>query len=487
MRTILLGQTTFWILAILATRPAFSLAQSAPSLRDQAVAAMKRASEYFAGQVASHGGYVYHYDLELDRRWGEGEATRDQIWVQPPGTPSVGLAYLDAFDATGDPFYLQLAHEVAHALIFGQLRSGGWTNCIDFDPNGQRVAQYRGRPRRGKNNSSLDDGQTQTAIRFMIRADAAFHLKNPAIHESAQTALASLLAAQFPNGGFPQVWTGPVQPHPPLQANYPGYDWRTEGRIKEYWTLYTLNDNVAVHVAQVLQDAHKIYGQERHFDALKRLGNFLLQAQMPPPQPAWAQQYNFDMQPAWARRFEPPAISGHESQAVIGVLMDIYEATGQEKYLRPVPAALDYLQNSTLADGQLARYYELQSNRPLYMTRNGDRYTLTYDDANLPGHYSWKTRSKVPSLRRRYERLTSKAPQPDLAHDPSRSEQVLIGNLIDTLDDQGRWVSTATGERLVGQAKFAPGERYLSSAVFHQNLSRLARYVSDSAPKTSSD
>ena len=33
-------------------------------------------------------------------------------------------------------------------------------------------------------------------------------------------------------------------------------------------------------------------------------------------------------------------------------------------------------------------------------------------------------------------------------------------------DADGRWVSTYDGEALVGQPKFAPGERYLSSAVF---------------------
>ena len=31
--------------------------------------------------------------------------------------------------------------------------------------------------------------------------------------------------------------------------------------------------------------------------------------QMPDPQPGWAQQYDYDMRPMWARKFEPAAIT----------------------------------------------------------------------------------------------------------------------------------------------------------------------------------
>ncbi|HBL48011.1 MAG TPA: pectic acid lyase, partial [Planctomycetaceae bacterium] len=64
-------------------------------------------SEYFRNTLAVHGGYVYYYSLDLRERWGEGKAGPDQIWVQPPGTPTVGLAFLAAYKATGEPFYLE--------------------------------------------------------------------------------------------------------------------------------------------------------------------------------------------------------------------------------------------------------------------------------------------------------------------------------------------------------------------------------------------
>ncbi|MEZ6136287.1 MAG: pectate lyase [Pirellulaceae bacterium] len=451
------------------------------SLREQAVASMKRAATYFKTRVATHGGYVYHYDLALDRRWGEGEATRDQIWVQPPGTPAVGLAYLAAFDATGDAFYLSCVQEVGEALVYGQLKSGGWTNSIDFNPQSKAVADYRRGKGGGKNNSSLDDGQSQTAIQFLVRADAALNFKHAEIHDAAQTSLDALLAAQFPCGGFPQVWTGPVAPRPPKAANYPSYDWRTEGRIKEYWTLYTLNDNLAVYVTEALLAADNAYRgspyeDPRYLEAVERLGDFLILSQMPQPQPAWAQQYNYDMQPVWARRFEPAAICGHESQAVVGLLMKIYSVTGEDKYLQPIPTALAYLKRSTLADGSLARYYELKSNRPLYMQRNGDQYSLTYDDTQLPDHYSWKTRSNVDALQKAFLSVKQRFGKPDPVPSPAQLT-TQVRSIIDSLDAEGRWISTADSTRLVGQAKFAPGEKYLASQVFNDNLETLARFI----------
>ena len=60
--------------------------------------------------------------------------------------------------------------------------------------------------------------------------------------------------------------------------------------------------------------AHRVTGAfEKCLLAARRGGDFILLAQMPEPQPAWAQQYNARMEPAWARRFEPASITGGES------------------------------------------------------------------------------------------------------------------------------------------------------------------------------
>lgn len=255
------------------------------------ISTIRKATTFYRDRIAVHGGYVYYYSVDQSQRWGEGLAARDQIWVQPPGTPTVGMAYLDAYTATGDQYYLDAAREAAEALVYGQLRSGGWSNSIDL--KGRELGyRYAGGNRRKDGLTSLDDGQTQSAIRFVVLVDEALRFKNTEIHQCAITALDALLAAQFPNGAFPQGWKSPVSKQAVLKASYPEYDWRTEGRIKNYWDMYTLNDNVCGYVADVLATAHRVYHDDKYKAALKRLGDFLILAQMPDPQPAWAQQYN---------------------------------------------------------------------------------------------------------------------------------------------------------------------------------------------------
>lgn len=464
---------TFCFISTLAFSQWMVAAQN--NLQQQALDTMRGAAEFYHGNVSSHGGYVYHYSLDLQERWGEGRASKTQIWVQPPGTPTVGLAYLSAYQATGDSFYRDAATEAATALVYGQLKSGGWTNSIDFDPKSKSVADYRNGRGRGKNNSSLDDGQTQSAIQLIVKADEALEFKNQAIHECAIIALDALLRAQFPNGGFPQVWTGPVEAQPTLKASYPTYDWRTEGRIKNYWDMYTLNDNVTGYVAETLTIAYQVYDDEKFLNALKKLGDFLILAQMPDPQPGWAQQYNYEMKPIWARKFEPPGVSGDETQEVIETLMMIARVTGDRKYLEPIPRAAAWLKSSLLPDRQIARYYELKTNRPLYMTRRGDQYTLTYDDSNLPSHYGWKTASRLEELGKQFGQLRRSTDGQN-----SSSNQDLIRrarSAIQSLDPQGRWISTFDGTRLVGQAKMPLGTKYLSSQLFSDNLTVLSEFI----------
>jgi PelA/Pel-15E family pectate lyase len=451
------------------TEPARVLHAEDSAVAGEARSAMKQAATCFRTHVARHGGYVYYYSPDLARRLGEGVAGPEEIWVQPPGTPTVGLAYLAAHEATGDRFYLDAAREAGAALIYGQLQSGGWTASIDFNPRGPRVGRYRNGKGKGRNTSTLDDDITQTAIRFLARLDNALEFKDEPVHEAARIALDALLAAQFRCGAFPQVWTGPVASQPVRKANYPDYEWRTVGKIKNYWDMYTLNDGLAGTVTDTLLQAHAVYGEQRCLDALRRLGDFLILAQMPDPQPAWAQQYNYAMQPIWARRFEPPAVTGGESQDVLQTLLVIHRATRDVKYIEPIPRALAYLQKSLLANGRLARYYELQTNKPLYMNRRGDEYSLTYDDTDLPDHYGWKVASRLDAIERQY--WEGKAP---VVAEPTDDE---IRRIIAALDDRGRWISTYAGERLVGQPKFKPGEQYLASAVFSANLERLSRYV----------
>ncbi len=439
-------------------------------LRKDAAEAMKRAATYYRTKVATHGGYVYYYALDLQQRWGEGEATRDQIWVQPPGTPTVGMAYLRAFEATGDRFYLDAARDAALAIVYGQLESGGWTNSIDFNPRG-KVAKYRNGKGAGRNYSTFDDGISQAALQLLMRTDQALSFKNKEIHEAVEIGLAALLKAQFPNGAFPQVWIGPSAPQPILKASFPDYDWRTEKKIKNYWDMYTLNDNVAGTVTAMLRDAQRIYKDDRYKAALAKLGDFLILAQLPSPQPGWAQQYNYEMKPIWARKFEPAAITGGEAQDVMEALIAIAQITGDDRYLKPIPPALEYYRKSLLPDGKLARYYELKTNRPLYMKRTGKDYTLTYDDTSLPNHYGWKIASRLDAIEAAIKK-------PAIPPPPSaKSLEPKVREFIRSLDAESRWISTHDGSPMVGQPPFKAGREYIGSEVFSRNVEMLSEFL----------
>ena len=208
-------------------------------------------------------------------------------------------------------------------------------------------------------------------------------------------------------------------------------------------------------------------------------------AQMPDPQPAWAQQYNPAGQPAWARKFEPPAVTGGESQGVMRTLIQLYRRTGEKKYLDSIPSALDYLQSSLLADGRLARFYELKTNRPLYFTK---KYELVYTDDDLPTHYGFKVSSKLPAIRRQYEAAIASGA--DLVHSSAKGDdQATIPKSIPwsdslakdatkavhAMDDRRAWVENG---RLRYHGDDDPTRKIISCRTFIQHVDTLSTYLS---------
>lgn len=457
-------------------QPAEARTLAQEQLEGRVVVAMQQATRYFHQQVAVNGGYVYLYSLDLKQRWGEGKAAATEIWVQPPGTPAVGMAFLNAWHATGQQQFLDAATDAARALIFGQLESGGWTSSIDFDPAGRHADRYRnGKGKaKGKNYSTLDDDKSQAAVCLLMQLDKALEFQDPQIHEATMFALDAILSAQFPNGGFPQGWRTAVPDQPIKPASYPDYDWRTENRIKEYWDYYTLNDGLAGTVARTLHLAHQTYGEARFRDALLKLGDFLILAQMPLPQPGWAQQYNFDMHPMWARKFEPPAISGRESEDAMETLLFLYELTGDAQYLTSVEAGLQWLNASKLPDGQIARFYELKTNRPLYFVK--DTYELTYDDSDLPTHYSFKAKPRTDRIAQRLNDLktTGSVSKPASSLKTLRRDAEMI---IASLDSSGRWLSDEKGRPVAAGSPKSAESALLSSELFIRNMNRLSEYL----------
>lgn len=455
--------------------------EAADFTQADAAKSLRRAVEFFRTNCSLQGGYVFAYSEDLTKREGEHKTAPTQVWTQPPSTSTVGQTYLELYQLTGDEYYLTAARETAECLIRGQLQSGGWYVSIDFDPQARRKIAYRADSPAGKsdklaNRTTLDDNKTQSSVLFLMRLDAATEFKDAKLHEAAIYALDGLVKAQCPNGAWPQQFDGPCDPaaFPIVKASYPETWSRTHPGDK-YLSHYTFNDGNIGHVIRLLLEASRTYGESQYRAAAEKAGDFIRLAQMPAPQPAWAQQYDAAMHPAWARKFEPPSITGGESQDNILTLVELFRATGEKRFLEPVPAALAYLKNSQLEGGKLARFYELQTNKPLYFTK---QYELTYDDGDVPTHYGFQVSSKLQQLQKSYEAAlaetvpaTIPAPQPKRVK-WSRGVAAEAKKLSAALDDRGAWVEEG---RLKNFGDDDPTRRIITTRTFVENALTLAR------------
>lgn len=459
----------------------YSVSADEAGLKEQAAKALRRATDFFRTQVSTEGGYLWRYSEDLTHREGESIATNTMVWVQPPGTPSIGMAYLTAYEATGDSCYLNASRDAAYALVRGQLRSGGWDYRIEFDQKRRQRYSYRVETQGegNRNVSTLDDNTTQSAIRLLMSVDQTLDFKDEKIHEAVEFALSALLEVQYPNGAWPQRFSNVPDPScfPVKKAGYPD-SWSWTYPERDYKGFYTFNDNAIADTISIMLEAFEIYGDEKYLASAEKAGDFILLAQMPEPQPAWAQQYDADMHPTWARKFEPPAITGGESQRVMKTLLILYRATGKKKYLEPLPRAIEYLRRSRLSDGRLARFYELKTNKPLYFTRYD--YELTYSDANMPTHYAFKSHCDVENIAHEYESLIAMDPS-ELRQSKKTSQprlnQALLNrarSVIDNLDEQGRWIEDG---RMRGDGRDGPMRRVINSRTFINNVRILSRYL----------
>jgi PelA/Pel-15E family pectate lyase len=481
-----------WLLAFLALAT-LAAAQDGPR-REEVLQALRKATGFFRDKVSTHGGYHFAYAEDVSYGRSEHKEGPNVFEVQREGTPIVGLAYLEAYAATGDRYYLEAARATALALVAGQHCSGGWDYFIEFDPAERKKYPYRADgPCRdlseypGNPVTSLDDNETQAVMRFMARVDKALDFKDAKIHEATLYAFDSLIKAQYPNGAWPQRFGRypDAAKFPVKKASYPeSWAWKWPG--SNYQSHYTFNDNSISDMIDAFLEAARIYHEPRYVAAAEKGGAFILLAQMPDPQPAWAQQYDADMHPAWARRFEPPAVTGGESQGVMRTLLVLYRETGNRKYLEPLPRALAYLKKSALPPVAnpseirrraqqgarngivLARFYELQSNKPLYVTKgtrvtvkNGsstllDGYELTYDDSSVITHYGVLTSGNdLPAIEAEYELLAKSPPasvrRPDDLHGLSpwserpraapaaKTLAPRVAEAIASLDARGAW------------------------------------------------
>lgn len=418
--------------------------------------AMRKANVFYVSKLSSHGGYARAWKRDLSLAYVEGKESKTIISIQPHGTTTVGMAMLKAWQATGDQAFLEGAMGAAKALIDCQLESGCWPADFDFEGGDPEKWWLRrevaaGLTEKGKqsNSSTLDDNKSQSALLFLLElAHDPARRDDRELKDCVNYAFDHLLAAQTKIGSWPQQFSEAAPSDGIVKKAVIPESWPREWPKEKYTGFHTLNDGNLQKLVELTLRAHHLTGEDRFLEAAKRCGDFLLLAQFEGAQPVWAQQYDEAMVPVWARKFEPPAVSSTESLGACFTLFEIWLATGEEKYRATIPVALDWLENAKLPNGRWSRFYEFGTNKPLYCV--AETYELTYDDSNLPTHYSFQPeypgdkidRFRAELARPREEILASrKGPDsPERWMKAARNVRSKVKTALDSREADGIWI-----------------------------------------------
>jgi PelA/Pel-15E family pectate lyase len=313
------------------------------------------------------------------------------------------------------------ARAVADSVIQYQSPQGGWPKSTDLAKPPRRPDDIPP-PGRGRANS-LDNEATTLPMAFLARV--AHATGESTYRDSFLRGIDYLVAAQYPNGGWPQFW--------PLR--------------KGYYSRITYNDGAMIRAMTLLRDvagAQAPYDfvsaprRMRAADAVARGIDCILKTQIKQDGKltAWCAQHDEKtLKPAWARAYEPPSLSGGESVGIVRFLMSLEEPTPE--VVAAIEGAISWFRSATMKgvrhesirgnDGRReprlvpdpdapplwARFYELETNRPLYLDRDsvfrynyaeisyerrsGYRYHGTWANALIEKEYpAWRQKYNLP-------------------------------------------------------------------------------------------
>ena len=109
-------------------------------------------------------------------------------------------------------------------------------------------------------------------------------------------------------------------------------------------------------------------GHPRHLEGLSSAANFILSTQINrgPGTGCWAEIYDLNLQPAWARDWEPPAISARAVRDNIQLLLWIYSMTGDVKYLGAARDGVACITGLIPTERAVGYWLSLKTGNPIY-------------------------------------------------------------------------------------------------------------------------
>lgn len=294
------------------------------------------------------------------------------------------------------------AIRIADNLLLYQNNSGGWFKNIDMAKELSIAEQEKVKAQKDSEGSTIDNNSTYTQLRYLAKVYKSANLDR--LKDSFFKGFDYLIKAQYKNGGWPQFY--------PL--------------IKGYYTHITFNDNAMIGVMNLLRD---IVDKKPEFNfvdnnriklaeaALEKGIDCILKCQIivnGKPSVWCAQHDEYTYAPAKARTYELPSFSGAESVGIVEFLMGIKKPS--DKIIKSVKGAVEWFEKSKLtgikqilvpdekaprgrnkiivndssAPPLWARFYELNSNKPIFCSRDGiihyDISEISYERRN---GYNW--------------------------------------------------------------------------------------------------
>jgi PelA/Pel-15E family pectate lyase len=275
------------------------------------------------------------------------------------------------------------AVRIAENLLLYQHPNGGWGKNIDMARPLDGAERERVRVESRGVETIIDNGATHTQLRYLARVNATS--PDERFREAFLRGLDYLLEAEYDNGGWPMIY--------PLRQGY--------------YSNITFNDNSMIGVMRLLRDVaagDSPYAfvneerRERSRQAIARGLEVILATQIvvDGERTAWCAQYDPEtLEPRPARTYELVSLSGSESVGIVDYLMEIQNPSpavveavesavrwfdrvrlrGME--LRTVrdpalPRGYDRVVKENPAAPPLwARFYEIGSNRPMFVGRDG--------------------------------------------------------------------------------------------------------------------
>lgn len=293
---------------------------------------------------------------------------------------------------------------IAENVLLYQRDIGGWTkNTRMQDPLPEEDKLELLEVKSSPKGCTIDNGATFLEMKYLSRMYG--QVRDERYKEAFLKGLDYLLKAQYENGGWPQFY--------PLRQGY--------------YSHITYNDNAMEHALEIMRDIAADNGdlsisadsvtRQRCKDAFEKGIQCILETQYKQNGvlTAWCAQHDAStLEPAKARTYELPSLSGKESAKLVLLLMSIENPSVEVK--QAIEAAVAWFEKTKItgirqesyhtedglrekrlvadsdAEPLWGRFMELNDNTPFFCDRDGvKKYSMMEIGRERRNGYAWYT------------------------------------------------------------------------------------------------